>query len=106
MTRAMTISDTSDNSFENFIVATFKARGGVFAVDEDGDLHAVLGDKRCGLYHHGSAAPFLLFDRMSKTEFSVVRSALMRAAKAERGTLRRLRVWCAKPGDVVWEPKS
>jgi hypothetical protein len=98
----------SDTSFADFIVATFKARGGVFAVDEDGDLHAVLGDKRCGLYHRSTAAPFLLFDGMTKVELYVVRRALMRAAKAERaaGHLRRLRIWPSQPGGVVWEPES
>ena len=108
MTRAMTISDTSDNSFENFIVSTFKARGGVFAVDEDGDLHAVLGDRRSGLYPGRTTAPFLLFDAMAKTEFYAVRRALMRAAKAERaaGTVRHIRLRGARLGEVVWEPES
>lgn len=93
---------------EALIVDTFKGKGGVFAIDEDGDLHAVLGQKRCGLYcPTTSAAPFLVFGErvMERADVRVILRALVKAARNEKaaGTLRRLRLYDAAPHSVLWE---
>jgi hypothetical protein len=81
---------------EALIVETFKARGGVFALDEDGDLHAVIGGRRAGLYAPTSSAPFLLFYQtsMARVEFQVTLHALKKGAALAKdaGEVRRIRV--------------
>jgi hypothetical protein len=80
---------TALTPFESFVVREFKLKGGVFAVDEDGDLHAVLGGQRCGLYCRSmSAAPFLMFESgtLRTGEFHIVQRALIKAARLERAT--------------------
>jgi hypothetical protein len=84
-------------TLESLVVEQFHAKGGEFVLDGQGDLHAVLGTQRAGLYFRHGTAPWLVFgntQRLPKTESRLIERALIKAGTwaALSGPLRHIRV--------------